>query len=390
MREPENRDELFSVRERIRRWKSLSGFFHLLTVCGMVLSLLWIFPRLDQKSALRFTGDLRDREQQRQLLVEALDKIVRYEKYYSETYGRYTRDLSRLQLPARFAGGSREEIQSAYEISVPEAYPNRFLILATGINNGDRVMIDESHRLSANFILPPPSRAYLLEEADRLLKLRAQGVDPEPGIYSRYWKVESSEEGALVASGVKDPILGERREWKMEESPLFAAVSEQVKSRLGLESRRPSSIAHEEPTYPEKTIAPFHESVGARDVYEWLEAGRYAQQIFRREHGRFAQRWEQLDGVSDFHFAERMRNVKNVRVHPIELSADKSGFRLTLEGTDGALMGEQFVIDQAGTVRQVRYTEALIHQLQETTSILQNAFQFQINPVGDGSPAAHP
>jgi hypothetical protein len=77
-----------------------------------------------------------------------------------------------------------------------------------------------------------------------------------------------------------------------------------------------------------------------------------------------------------------MRVVRNVRVHPIELSGQgkSSGYRLTLEGTTGDLMGEQFVIDDTGTMRQVRYTESLIQQLQSNTNLLEN---FQINPIVD-------
>jgi hypothetical protein len=386
------KEEVFSVRDRIRRWKSLSGFFHLLTMSGLVLSLLWMFPRIDSKSLLQATEELRERQGQRQLLVEALDKFVRYEKYYAETHGRYTRDLSRLRLPTSLTGGSRAEVREHYEISVIEAYPNRFLILATGINSADRATIDESNRLTANFVLPPPSRAYLFEEADRMLKLQAQNSEPSLGVFSRYWQVTAEEgSGLVVAKGLRPPVLGERREWKAQPNPLFEAVSGQLKNRLEKGgSRVPASIAHEEPGYPGKTISPFHEVLNAQDVREWLEAGRYAQHVYLRENGKFAHRWEDLDSVSDFHFADRMQVAKNIRVHPVELSRDQAGFRLTLEGTEGDLMGEQFVTDQEGAIRQVRYTEALIHQLQETTNILQNAFQFQINPIVEETQSPQP
>ena len=121
------------------------------------------------------------------------------------------------------------------------------------------------------------------------------------------------------------------------------------------------------------------------EVKNWLEAAHFAQHVYRKEKGSFAKRWEDLDSVSDFHFAERMRIVKNIRVHPVDLGVDQESFHLTLEGTAGDLLGEQFVVDTGGTVRQVRYTEALIQQLQETTAILQNTFHFQINPIVEDS-----
>jgi hypothetical protein len=132
----------------------------------------------------------------------------------------------------------------------------------------------------------------------------------------------------------------------------------------------------------------FKEVLAPTDVQEWLESARLAQHVHKREHGHFAKRWEQLDSVSDYHFAERMKAVKNIRVHPIELSNDEKEFHFTLEGTNGDLMGEQFVMDRTGSMRQVRYTDALIHQLQEGTNLLENTFHFQINPIVDD--AAHP
>jgi hypothetical protein len=385
---------LFSARDKIRRWKSLSGVFHLLTVSCLVLSLLWTLPRFAAQSVLQVSEDLKLKQTRRQLLVEVLDKTVRYEKYFGDTHGRFTRDLARLLLPGRYASGSKEEIQQSYEISVLETYPNKFLILATGINSSDRVTIDEGHRISANFVLPPPARVYLMEEADRILRLRAQGLEPESGIYSRYWSIEKSGDdhpGMFTALGTKAPILGEKREWQSAGEPnsIFAAVGEQLRLRMGQATERGlASLARKEGLLPS---SPYKENLGVQEVKEWLEAGRFAQEVYRREKGELAKRWEDLDQVSDFHFAERMRAVKNLRVHPVEIGADRNTFRLTLEGTTGDLMGEQFVVDETGTVRQVRYTEALIQQLQETTTILQNTFSFQINPVvGDFTPKTQP
>jgi hypothetical protein len=153
-----------------------------------------------------------------------------------------------------------------------------------------------------------------------------------------------------------------------EGSSIFASVREQVQSRMGPEpARELASVGG---------ASRFKEVLGAGEVVEWLNAAHLAQHVHLRERGRFARRWEELDNISDYHFADRMKSVKNVRVHPIGL--ESNGYQLTLEGTSGDLLGEQFVMDQSGSVRQVRYTETLIQQLQETTNILEN---FQINPI---------
>lgn len=381
--------EYLSARQRIRRWKSAAGIFHLLTVAAFCCSLLWAAPRLGAKDSYRLGEEMKERQEARQLLLEALDKYARYEKYYQEINGRFTRDLGRLSLPARFASGRREELQREYEISVLEAHPNRFILLATAVHGSDRVTIDENHRLRANFVLPAPSRAYLVEEADRLLQLRSAGVLPLDGLFGRYWAITASEmPGEFVAQGMRSPVLGEKRVTRGERgiASLFASVSAQVKQRMGSgRAATPSPAEALAATTPGANSRGPSPELEARDVNEWLDAGHLAQHVFRRERGRYAQRWEELDAVSDFGFAERMRVAKNVRVLPIELSG--GSYRLLIEGTAGDLLGEQFVVDAAGGVKQVRYTEALINQLQETTSLLEN---FQINAIVDDAQKRHP
>lgn len=361
-------NEIFSSRERIRRWKSVAGVLHLVTVSSLVLSVLWILPRVAAKNPILLGQEMQQQTERRQLLIEALDKMARYQKYYNEIHGRFTRDISRLAIPDQLSAGKRELLERDYEISVLEVRPNRFILLATGTKNSDRVTIDESHRLNANFVLPAPSRAYLLQEADRLLRLRAHDLPAEGGLFSRYWDFSTDEAKEWVAVGVRNPVLGVKRGMEGEGSSIFASVREQVQSRMGLEpAREPAAIG---------VLSRFKENLESRDVNEWLNAAHLAQHVHLREKGRFARRWEELDSVSDYHFSDRIKSVKNLRVHPIEL--ENRGYQLTLEGTSGDLLGEQFVMDQSGSVRQVRYTETLIQQLQETTNILEN---FQINPI---------
>jgi hypothetical protein len=320
---------------------------------------------------------MQQQTERRQLLIEALDKMARYQKYYNEIHGRFTRDISRLAIPDQLSAGKRDLLDRDYEISVLEVRPNRFILLATGTNSSDRVTIDESHRLNANFVLPAPSRSYLFQEADRLLRLRAHGLPAEGGVFSRYWDFATDEAKEWVAVGLRTPVLGVKRGMEGEGNSIFASVREQVQSRMGDPAREPAALG---------VPGRFKDILESRDVNEWLNAAHLAQHVHLREKGRFARRWEELDSVSDYHFADRIKSVKNLRVHPIEL--ETKGYQLTLEGTSGDLLGEQFVMDQSGSVRQVRYTETLIQQLQETTNILEN---FQINPiVEDPANAEHP
>jgi hypothetical protein len=383
---------VFSVRQRIRRWKAIAGAFHLLSVAAFGFCLLLAVPFVASKSETQLSQEWKEQQEARQMLVEALDRLVRYQHYFHDINGRFTRDLSRLSLPSHLASGDLEQLQRYYEISVIEVQPNRFLLQATGVKNTDRVTIDESHRLNANFVPPAPTRAYLLEEADRLLSQRAEGLSAEEGLYSRYWQI-TPEDQTWVATGLQQPVTGDRREYQGDRmlETIFQQVSERVKGTMGektddgkvIEGPSPASVSDDALMLDEPRTSLFKEVLTPSDVQEWLESARLAQHVHRKEHGHYAKRWEQLDEVSSYHFAERMKAVKNLRVHPIELSSDEREFHLTLEGTSGDLMGEQFVMDRTGSMRQVRYTEALIHQLQEGTNLLENAFR--INPVEDSS-----
>jgi hypothetical protein len=371
--------ELFASRSRIRRWKAAAGIVHLVTLGSLVLCLLWALPHFGAKNALQLSQEMKDHQGSRQLLLEAMDKLARYQRYYMEVNGRYTRDITRLDLPAQLSSGSLEQLLREYEVSVLEIHPNRFLMLATGLRNSDRVTIDESHRINANFVLPPPSRAYLVEEADRLLRLKSEGIEPGDGWLSRFWKLAPEEGTQWVAIGQRSPVLGEKRSLASGRgiASIFGAVSARLKSHLGPQTEElPDPVPVVEAPAPG---AP-REILDAKDVQEWLHAAQLAQLANFRELGRYARRWEELDRVSGYRFAQRMKLAKNVRIHPIDFNVAPAKFRLTLEGTDGDLMGEQFVIDDSGSVRQVRYTETLIQQLQTGTSVLQN---FQINPIVD-------
>ena len=136
--------ELFSARQRIRRWKAVASAFHLLSVAVSILCILLALPYVESRNANQITQEWKEEQESRQMLIETLDRLVRYQRYFHDIYGRYTRDLSRILLPNRLATGDLEQLRRSYEISVIEVQPKRFLILATGIKNTDRITVDES------------------------------------------------------------------------------------------------------------------------------------------------------------------------------------------------------------------------------------------------------
>lgn len=363
---PNQADKLFSVRQRLKRWKLIAGSFHLITLSLFVMVLAWVLPQWSgARGGALGSFALGAQTEKRQLLIEALDKLARYQKYHFETNGRYTRDISRLALPDALASGSYSQLTREYEISVLELWPNRFLLLASGITSSDRVTVDDRNRITANFVLPSPSRAYLLEEADRMVRLKSEGREFLESYASRFWKVSKDEAAGWVALGERAPVLGERRENapSREVASIFSAVSEQLRNRVG-DAQGPKE----------------QNRVNAAEVLDWLTKAHQAQHIHFREKGRYAAKWEDLDKFSSFGFG-KLREAKNIRISPLEVSA--AGYRMVVEGTEGELMGEQFLADQSGAVRQVRYTEALINQLQKTTDLLGS---FQINPIKEESP----
>lgn len=314
--------------------------------------------------------------------MEAMDRIVRYQNYFRERNGRYTRDLGRIGLPEQLASGATIfEVFRQYEISMLEAESHRFVLLAQGVASTDRATVDEKNRLRANFSLPPLSRAYLMEEAERILSLKNSGEEPNLGLAEAYWGINKDESGIWLALGSRDPVRGERIEPSRDAQGLtiFSSVRGHIENRISssetLGARTLSSV-------PEKLASGLglkreDKDLSTQDVISFLEKVQAAQWIHKRERGRYASRWDELQTVSKLDF-DKVRAAKNVRLLPIEMNAQT--FRATLEGTEGDLLGEQFVASEEGAVRQVRYTEALAEQLQQTTDLLGS---FQINPVGE-------
>lgn len=391
-REEEKQEQkVFGVRERWKKIRAWDGVLHLFSLAIAVLILLALHPGNPEdgsKSELDFVdgySQVSHSQSVRQSLVEALDKIIRYENYYKDTHGRYTRDISRLGLPDQLSSGSFDDVHRSYEISVVEVASNRVLVMAIGADSSqdknitrfDRVTMDESHRMSANFILPVPSRAYLYEEADRMLSLKLSGKSRLDSVVANFWTIESHGEGVtdIVAIGQKNPVLGEKRSMNSDGNAVtifdtvHGVLSGKNFDKMGRGLAAVGPAAKNEKSSLKKSA-----DVMAllRDVYQ-------AQYIHKRERGFYAKRWEDLDAIAGFHFNEEKLVSSNLRFQPIEVN--ERGYQITIEGTSGDLMGEQFQMTQSGSIRQVRYTDALIQQLQHSTAILENTFKFQISEV---------
>lgn len=393
-RTDENQEQkVFGVRERWRKIRAWDGVFHLLSLSVGVLIVLAIYPGMPgdgNKAAVDFVDGFSQvsRSQNiRQLLVEALDKIIRYENYYKDIHGHYTRDLSRLGLPDRLSTGSFDDVRRVYEVAVVELTSNRVVVMANGADSAqekmltrfDRMTMDERHRISANFVMPPPSRAYLYEEADRMLGLQLSGKSRLDSVVANFWNIESHGEGItdITAVGQKNPVLGVKRSLNTmgKAITLFDSVHGVLSGKnMGHATRNLAMISSEEKEKNNSNQVRRAADVRAllRDVYQ-------AQYIHKRERGTYAKRWEDLDAIAGFHFQEEKNLSSNLRFQPIEVN--EQGYQITIEGTSGDLMGEQFQMSQNGSIRQVRYTDALIQQLQHSTAILENTFKFQISEV---------
>lgn len=357
------------LRQRLRDWRAAGAVFHLLSISVFVLGLLWLYPSRPNQGLASGQAAVRETEL-RQKLLEALDKIIRYENYYQRLYGRFTRDFTHLSLPENLSNGKFEDVRSRYEISVIESQAQRILVLAVNPESGDKATIDERFRINANFILPPPSKSYLQEEGERILRLGRLGIKAEFGAFLSYWnlKRETEDESTRwTVIGNRAPIYGEKFSDGASLS-LFSSIRERMMERVGLEDkgRMPASVGN---------------PVREEEVREWLKQARFAQFIYRQEFGRFARRWEDLDAVTGFGFSEKKSRADNLRVNPIEVASDDSSYTITLEGTKGDLLGEQFVMNERGELRQLRYTDALIEQLQQSTQILESTTHFQISEI---------
>ena len=379
--------EKFRSGDRFLWGRFLGAVAHLFAIAVVIVASSVYYP-LKARDPGRDTAASEETTRLRQLLLEALDYYVRYEHYHREVYGRYTRELGSLGVPLELSHGSVLELSRHYEISVLEANPKRLLILANaklsvpaGLSlRGDRVTIDENYRLNGNFQLPYLSKKYLALEADRALQLRLRKRPIELGLAKDYWRFEPKYDGdraKWLAVGARGPVLGGQRSAVFGGEPAeargLASIFTQVKRHLAAKSGagrgRKTKAASD---YSRREY-------GLSDLHFLLSDSRFAQHVHHRERGFFAGEWTQLDSVSSFNIVERVAGSVNLELEPIEMTPE--GYNLRIKAIEGALVGELFTMSESGELKQIRYTDVLVKELNQSRGILQNSLGFQISEV---------
>lgn len=219
--------------------------------------------------------------QQRRELLEAMDRLVAYEHYYRSVYGHFTVRLSRLGylLPL--------QLTEVYDIHVSEAFRGRLVISAVSETHGqirDRISVDQSYKVSANFTIPPPRPEYLKALALRQLRViqdapvgRSMLLLEDRGVFSGYFKYgvrrDVRDKKIVTAEGLKSPVAGLYLELGNESLEL--AESHQVGQKA------------------------------SSSVMSTLEEAYLAQRIFRGEMGRYAKSWSELSKIAAFRFEDR-------------------------------------------------------------------------------------
>ncbi len=376
--------EKFYAGERFLWAKFLHAVFHLSAIVGVILVSAFYYP-MQARSMQKIGSGSEESLRLRQLLVEVMDYSVRYQRYYREVYGRYAREFEGLGIPEQLSIGTLSEIRRYYEISFIESDPKRLMVLASAKPNhpsglgleGDRLIIDENYRINGNFPVPHPSKKFLAEESDRVLQLRIRRRQAEIGLAKSYWKFEPRFEGERakwIAVGIKAPVNGMQRlpsiiPAEPAESRSIASIFHQVKRHLS------ARVAKKDRT----NEATNEQEFGSNEIHFLLSDARLAQHIHFREAGIYSSDWPSLDRYSSFRIEERAKASSNVDLNEIELTPD--GFLLKIKITRGELIGELFSMNEIGELKQIRYTDILVGELQQPTGIRKEEFGFQISEV---------
>lgn len=259
------------------------------------------------------TPDSGDESTNRRNLLEALDRLVHYERYYRSVYGHYTRLIANLGCPLP------EWLVENYDIHVTEAGSDHLVISARSEEGGrlkDLVSLDQDYVVHANFPLPEPSLAFLRSVALRQLRRVQQSaagaasaaLQPE-GLYASYFRYETREDSQsrpiAVAIGLKDPVQGLRLEW----SPGAERVEDQLMASLGGLGGSEGRVG--EGSLGKVGAGPGVAGIGGLStaVTRWIRGGNassvdavLAQRIFEGETGRLARNWAELAQVTSFRF----------------------------------------------------------------------------------------
>lgn len=328
----------------------------------------------------------------RRLLLQTANKIVRYQHYYREVYGRFTGDLRSLGIPNDLVGGTVDEIRKNYEIFIELRSGQRFSVRARGRPLYGRLFqteqevlrMDQDFSIHANFPVPNLGREFLVQEADRVLRLKERNREAVVGIAQNYWmflKEGKQNEASWKATGIRGRVIGATREKSRKlasldfrsENSLFSKITSHLRDEDntgGFASSSPSTIV-------------VQEAISLQGIYRFLELARYSQHVYFREFGHHAVTWEDLDEYVSFNLVAQGNSYNNASLEPVELS--RNDFRMRVRGTSGDILGEVFSVDKFGNIEQIRYTDVIVERLRATTEFLSNPNRFQISEVPDES-----
>lgn len=257
-------------------------------------------------------GDKRNVTQvaHRRELVEFLDRLVSYERYYHSVYGHYTKTIQKtgLLIP--------RSISASYDIRVTDATESRVLITAAAVGPSDSLAdlasINQDYNFQSNFRLPPPRPSYLKAHAFKQLRLLkeapvGQSVE-EQGVYRGYFKfsvrVEEDDpsvpvKGSLLrkvsARGVKPPVAG-----------VFLELNNKSLTTTGADLELELSLLAEPEELADVQTGQAADSLVAEGNVE--EEAKLAQRIFRGEIGRSAKSWSELSKIAHFNFEGKDKN----------------------------------------------------------------------------------
>ena len=229
-------------------------------------------------------------------LLEFLDRVVAYQRYYHSIYGRFTKVLGRVGVVVP------RKIAEVYEVRIVDANDAQLLIVAQSDSisgSADVVSIDQDYNLQLNFPIPKPRAEYLRNQAIkhiRFLKDEKNGrITEETGIFRGFFRYETrideNYNKSVFAVGVRHPVSGVQ---------LDGAID----------------LAKQESSF-EKFPADFATEVqtGQRshgNVMTSVEEFHLAQRIFRGEMGRHAKNYSELAAIASFRFDEVEKDQKRL------------------------------------------------------------------------------
>ena len=280
----------------------LSKYYFIPAFFSLWIALFWWSGKIHPETQGSQTESLTQRASPsqttaRQDLIESMNQIVSFEKYYHSVYGHYTQLLKKIGYTVP------NSLSEIYDIRVAEGAADRLLVSAFSEVHGkivDIASMDQDFQLHTNFELPPPRIESLKSYAQKQMRL-IKNLSPgqrleEQGVFKGFFtysvQLSSKNEQSVIAKGTKNPVKG---------------VTLELESSLESESLPPNE---------NQSILSGNWDNGVLDHQAFLRTGQVnedslihlqeetflAQKIFYGEMGRYAKDWLELSKVVHFDF----------------------------------------------------------------------------------------